>query len=190
MARMISNSIDVVAFLKEQHQQIKAMFKEVRSTQGDARKEAFFALRRLLAVHETAEEEIIHPAARKALPSGDAVVDIRLQEEHKAKKQLAAIEELELDSLQFEAQITLLEADVIAHAEAEERQEFEPLGNSLDAQRLERMRKAVSFAERVAPTRPHAGVESQAANILAGPFASMLDRARDALTGKSTDIGD
>src|SRR4051794_6725501 len=65
MATMISNGLDVVAFLKEQHQQIKSLFSEVRSASGEQRREAFFALRRLLAVHETAEEEIVHPAARK-----------------------------------------------------------------------------------------------------------------------------
>jgi hypothetical protein len=32
----------------------------------------------------------------------------------------------------------------------------------------------------------HAGVESMGANILAGPFAAMLDKARDALSGKHT----
>jgi hypothetical protein len=46
------------------------------------------------------------------------------------------------------------------------------------------MRKAVKLAESVAPTRPHAGIESGLGNALVGPFASMLDRARDALSGK------
>jgi len=187
MATMISNGLDVVAFLKEQHQQIKVLFREVRLTTGDARSEAFYALRRLLAVHETAEEEIVHPAARKSLVAAE-IVDIRLQEEKKAKVALAALEGLAIDSHEFESRLSLLEADVIAHAEAEERQEFEPLGDSLDSERLERMRSAVIFAERVAPTRPHPGVESQAANLLTGPFAAMLDRARDVLTGKSSNV--
>jgi hypothetical protein len=47
------------------------------------------------------------------------------------------------------------------------------------------MQRAVNFMESVAPTRPHPGVESATANLLVGPFASMLDRARDALSGKS-----
>jgi hypothetical protein len=47
------------------------------------------------------------------------------------------------------------------------------------------MRRAVELAESTAPTRPHAGVETPTANMLAGPFAAMLDRARDFLTGKS-----
>jgi hypothetical protein len=41
------------------------------------------------------------------------------------------------------------------------------------------MAKAVVAAEGIAPTRPHAGVESAKANFVVGPFASMLDRARD-----------
>jgi hypothetical protein len=47
------------------------------------------------------------------------------------------------------------------------------------------MRRAVEIAESTAPTRPHPGVESAPANMLAGPFASMLDRARDLISGKS-----
>lgn len=187
MATMISNGLDVVAFLKEQHQQIKTLFSEVRATQGQARHDAFFALRRLLAVHETAEEEIVHPAARRTLPNGEDLVRARLNEENKAKKVLSALENLQLDSAEFEAQFASLAMDVIAHAEAEERQEFDPLANNLGPQQLERMQSAVRFAERVAPTRPHPGVESQAANLLAGPFASMLDRARDLLSGKTPD---
>ena len=190
MATMISNGLDVVAFLKEQHQQIKALFSEVRTTSGEQRREAFIALRRLLAVHETAEEEIVHPAARKALPQGEAIVEARLQEENKAKKALSAIEDLDIDSADFVSEINSLAMNVIAHAEAEERQEFGPLGQQLEPAQLERMRSAVKVAERVAPTRPHPGVESRAANMLAGPFASMLDRARDILTGKTNDRSD
>jgi hypothetical protein len=41
------------------------------------------------------------------------------------------------------------------------------------------MATAVKMAEAIAPTRPHAGVESAKLNFAVGPFASMLDRARD-----------
>jgi hypothetical protein len=43
------------------------------------------------------------------------------------------------------------------------------------------MGTAVRAAEAIAPTRPHAGVESAKLNFAVGPFASMLDRARDAI---------
>lgn len=136
------------------------------------------------AVHEAAEEEIVHPAARRALPDGDAIVEARLEEEREAKTLLTELEKLDCDSIEFEEQFAICRATIIGHAEAEERDEFAKLGEKLDAGRLARMRKAAELAEAVAPTRPHPGVESAAANLLVGPFASMIDRSRDALSSK------
>jgi hypothetical protein len=82
-------------------------------------------------------------------------------------------------------QASALEASVVMHAESEEAEEFEALGAHLEPARLERMKRAAEFAESVAPTHPHPGVESAVANLLVGPFASMLDRTRDAFAGKS-----
>lgn len=183
MATMVEK--DVVAFLKEQHGQIKTLFEQVTTTRGKDREKAFYALRRLLAVHETAEEEIVHPTARRALPDGKEVIDARLREERAAKKVLADLEKLDVSSVEFETRFQMLKASVIAHAEAEEQTEFARLGAHLKPDRLERMRRAVEFAESIAPTRPHAGVESPMANMLAGPFVAMVDRMRDALTGKA-----
>src|SRR5688500_228369 len=129
MATMISSGTDVVAFLKEQHDQIEAAFNTVLSERGAHRINAFFALRRLLAVHETAEEEIVHPTARRALPDGEAVITERLREEHEAKKVLAELEELDAESAEFDRKLRVLQASVIAHAKAEEEQEFERLGD-------------------------------------------------------------
>jgi hemerythrin superfamily protein len=180
----IDSAQDVVGFLKGQHEQIKSMFEKVLAGSGSDREEAFVRLRRLLAVHETAEEEIVHPRAKREIANGEAVVDARLQEEHEAKEALTELEKLDVASPEFETKLRTLQADVIAHAEAEEHQEFEKLGAELDDDQLGRMRKAVELAEKMAPTRPHAGVESAAANMMAGPFAMMLDRARDAISGK------
>jgi hemerythrin superfamily protein len=176
---------DVVAFLIAQHQQIKDLFEQVTRSSADDREQAFTALRRLLAVHETAEEEIVHPRARQELSDGDDVVDARLQEENEAKQKLARLESLDIDGSEFERLFQELQADVLLHAASEEEQEFSRLADELDDDQLQRMRKAVELAEATAPTRPHPGVESAKENLLAGPFAAMLDRARDLLTGKS-----
>jgi hemerythrin superfamily protein len=184
MANMISSGTDVVAFLHEQHRQIEAAFAHVTAARGEERRTVFLALRRLLAVHETAEEEIVHPAARQNLPDGEIVVAARLQEENEAKRMLSELEDLDVDAPEFGRRLALLRSSVLQHARAEEQNEFSRLADVLDQSRLESMRKAVDFAERVAPTRPHPGVESAAMNMLVGPFASMLDRARDAISGK------
>jgi len=156
----------------------------VLAAKGQQRAEAFRQLRRTLAVHETAEEEIVHPAAR-SLPGGDAVVAARLKEENAAKTALVELEKLDIDSNEFTTKFRKLQTDVLAHAESEEKLEFDQLSTRLDPPRLQRMQKAVAFAESVAPTRPHPGVESATTNMLAGPFASMVDRARDALSSKA-----
>jgi len=175
---------DVVSFLKSQHEEIKARFQQVLTLSGDQRQSAFDDLRRLLAVHETAEEEVVHPRAKKEIADGESVVRARLNEENEAKQMLAALEKLDVNSAEFEQKFEQFRQDVITHAEAEEQQEFLQLKAELDRDQLQRMRNAVKLAESTAPTRPHPGVESGPANLLAGPFASMLDRARDAITGK------
>jgi hemerythrin superfamily protein len=180
----IDSAEDVVSFLKAQHEEIKGRFQQVLGTTGEQRQAAFDDLRRLLAVHETAEEEVVHPRAKRAITDGESIVDARLSEENEAKKVLAALEELDVNSAEFDQRFAAFQLDVIAHAEAEEHQEFAQLRLELDDEQLRRMRNAVKLAEATAPTRPHPGVESATANMLAGPFASMLDRARDAITGK------
>jgi hemerythrin superfamily protein len=180
----IASGKDVVSFLLSQHEQIKTLLGQVLESTGDKREEAFTQLRRLLAVHETAEEEIVHPKARRALDNGDDVVSERLEEENEGKQALAELEKLDVNSTEFETKFRDFKDDVVKHAEAEEHEEFNKLAEALDDSQLEKMRSAVKLAEATAPTHPHPGVESATANMLAGPFAAMMDRAKDALTGK------
>ena len=180
----IASPTDVVDFLTGQHAQIKSLFAKTLSASGESRENAFVDLRRLLAVHETVEEEIVHPRAKRKLANGAAVVDARLSEEHEAKRVLQKLEKLDVDSTEFTDKLTELRDAVLDHAEHEERDEFKRLGEQLSSEELENMGRAAELAEAIAPTRPHAGVESQLANLVAGPFAAMLDRARDAIIGK------
>lgn len=184
MATMIQPNLDVVAFIKAQHLDIKNLFQQLLGMNGPARAKGFYVLRRTLAVHEAAEETIVHPAARRVLPFGESVVSARLTEEYWAKKALAFIETLDVDSDAFETQFRLLQKRVLAHAELEEKEELDHLRKEIDEGQLERMRKAAEIVEAIAPTHPHAGMETATANVLGGPFASMVDRVRDALTGK------
>jgi hemerythrin superfamily protein len=178
----VQSTDDVVRFLKDQHNLIKDMFEEVLSaSEPKAREKAFVELRQLLAVHETAEEMVVHPRVRNETASGDEIVDARLEEEHKAKQMLSDLEDMDMDSKEFITELTKFRDAVIDHAEHEENEEFTKLERELTADDRARMAKAVLAAEAIAPTRPHPGVESAKANFMVGPFASMLDRARDAI---------
>ncbi|MEH3143413.1 MAG: hemerythrin domain-containing protein [Mycobacterium kyogaense] len=178
----VQSTDDVVAFLRDQHNLIKDLFEEVLHASGSkARETAFVELRQLLAVHETAEEMVVHPRARNDGAAGDAVVDARLREEHDAKQQLSKLESLDIASDEFITELTAFREAVLEHAEREETEEFTTLRRDLDEDELKSLAAAVRAAEAIAPTRPHPGVESAKLNFAVGPFASMLDRARDAI---------
>lgn len=179
----LHSPVDVVDFLTRQHQRIKTLFDETLLAAGAEREESFVRLRRLLAVHETAEEEIVHPRAARELDGGRDVVDARLREEKQAKQALADLENVDVDSEFFTEKLRELRDDVVEHAGHEEHDEFAGLREELSDDELQRLEKAVKLAEAIAPTRPHAGVQSAPANMLVGPFAAMLDRARDAILG-------
>ena len=183
MAEMLVQTPDeVVAFLKAQHDLIEEMFDEVLlASDPRAREKPFVELRQLLAVHETAEEMIVHPRVRREVEGGNAIVDARLEEEHASKEQLSKLEQIDVTTQEFIDEFTKLRDAVLHHAEQEETEEFPKLQRELDDDDLKRMAVAVRAAEAIAPTRPHPGVESAKLNFVVGPFASMLDRARDAI---------
>lgn len=170
----------VVDVLLKQHDRIRELFAEVETTFGTQRQEVFGTLRRLLAVHETAEEMIVHPFARRHV--GDEVVDTRLAEEHDAKQVLSDLDGMDVNDPQFGSQLQLLKGMVFDHAAHEESDEFHRLREELGSKEAEVMGAAVVAAEALAPTHPHAGIESAKANVAVGPVAALVDRTRDAIT--------
>jgi hemerythrin superfamily protein len=173
---------DVVDLLRRQHAHIRDLFGAVTRAEDTAgRQEAFAALRRFLAVHETAEELVTHPTARMA-QGGNTVVDARLQEEDEAKEMLAELDGMSVDEPRFHEKLTALRKAVLEHAQAEEQLEFPLLRLDNDEETLRRMAAAVRAAEALAPTHPHPSVgSSMTANLVAGPIASLVDRTRDAV---------
>ncbi|MEV6349807.1 hemerythrin domain-containing protein [Actinoplanes sp. NPDC051851] len=169
---------DVIDLLQEQHDEIRAVFAEVRSTAGEQRTDAFHRLVRLLAVHESAEELVVHPVARH--DAGDAVVDARLHEENDAKRELTNLYAIGTGAPGFDGQFAAFEQAVLAHATHEEQQEFPLIRRGTDPAKLRRMAGALRAAEAIAPTRPHAGVgESATTTMLTGPPMAVFDRIRD-----------
>ncbi|MEU3878210.1 hemerythrin domain-containing protein [Streptomyces sp. NPDC029704] len=172
---------DVVELLKGQHERIRELFDEVLAHTGEERRHCFRLLVHLLAVHETAEEEIVHPYAERHLEGGEPLVADRLKEEEEAKRTLKHLEGLDPDAAEFVEEFCALRAAVLTHAETEERQEFARLEQAGDAETLRLLGKAVRAAEALAPTRPHPGTESAVKNAVLGPPAAVADRTRDAV---------
>jgi hemerythrin superfamily protein len=174
---------DVVDVLQSQHAEIKTLLNRVATAQGGQKRGLFYELVRLLAIHESAEEQIVHPAARKALGErGDEIVDARLHEEADAKRVLAELYDLGVEHPQFNERLALFAEDVVAHASREETEEFTELRRTVPPEKLQRMSAVFQAAEKIAPTRPHPGTgESEFVNMLAGPPIAVFDKIRDAL---------
>jgi hemerythrin superfamily protein len=175
-------SRDAVDFLQEQHDQVRELFSTIEAKSGKQRQEAFDAVVRLLAVHETAEEMVVYPALRVVAPDGKAIAEARMAEEDEAKKMLADLESLGPDAEEFPARFAELREAVLEHAEREEAQVFPALREHQSDKSLEGMVVALTAAEAVAPTHPHRlAPESATGNLVVGPFVAIADRVRDAV---------
>lgn len=170
---------DVVNLLIGQHMEIRDLFVEVESATGVARRDAFQRLVRLLAVHETAEEQIVHPLTRAAVEGGSDVADARLAEEREAKELLAKLEDMDPDAPKFLGLLSKLRMSVLEHAYNEEAYEFRYLRREVGSSQLQALTAAVKAAEAMAPTHPHPGMESATANVVVGPVMSLFDQTKD-----------
>lgn len=179
---MGTTKADVVDLLVEQHTHIRELFTELGlATNPTARQEKFEELRRFLAVHEAAEELITHPVAR--LADGNDVVDARLAEEDEGKKLLAELDGMDVDAAEWSSKMAELQTAVLQHAEAEEEEEFPLLRAQTEPETRERMARALTAVEAIAPTHPHPRLGSSATmNLMAGPLASVIDRTRDVVS--------
>jgi hemerythrin-like domain-containing protein len=176
----------VVSVLLEQHAKIRDLFDKTTAAVGDARQQAFDELRELLAVHEAGEEIVVRPVTKDA--SNGAVAEARNHEEKEAATALAELEKLDVHSAEFAQSLAELEQDVSDHADAEERDEFPFILSTVDQDKQQKMGSRLLKAQKTAPTHPHPTATGSPAAVKAtGPFAALLDKARDAFSSSSDD---
>ncbi|MGW4244144.1 hemerythrin domain-containing protein [Nocardia sp. NPDC004722] len=181
---------DVIDLLLAQHGQIKNALEAVRTADGSGKQRCFEDLVRLLAVHESAEEEVVHPAARH-FGVAPEIVDERLREENEAKHVLAQLAEFGVHHAEFDTTFRAFAERVVEHAEMEEKEEFGRLLTHASAPERIRLAGVVRFAEALAPLRPHPGIgESATANLLSGPPLAIFDHIRDAVREWRRQSGD
>jgi hemerythrin superfamily protein len=185
---------DIVTVLTEQHDLARALLTELHDAFAplqdlfEAAAGPFEDLVRLVAVHETAEEEVVYPVLKSQLQAAD-VADPRLTEEHEAKRLLAKLERM---AALFEFPVALAEfAQVVFdHAEHEEQQVFPLLRDRIDDDQRREMAAAFRAAEASAPTHPHRHApESAVGNFLIGPVLATIDRVRDAIRAHNRSPG-
>jgi hemerythrin superfamily protein len=170
----------IIDALRHDHDQVRRMFARLERATGERRRDLFQQLVGELVRHEVAEEEILRPVSKR--DAGKAIANARIKEESQAEDLLKEMEKVDPGSAEFTSKLAKLRREVERHAEAEETKEFPRVVKKETPERLKQMGRAYEAAKRAAPTRPHPSTpNTPAANMLAGPFASVMDRARDAV---------
>jgi hemerythrin superfamily protein len=178
---------DAIDFLLEQHRQVEKLIDQIKTASSETRGELFDQLREMLAVHETAEEIVLRPVTKATGDEGKRIANERIAEENEAKQVLADLEKLDPTSEAFLTEFGSFAADVLEHATNEEQQEFPLVRRENDADRLSKLGSAMQMVEKVAPTHPHPSAKTAAVTLAVGPFASLVDRARDAISAALKD---
>jgi len=173
---------DVVARLLKDHQEVKQMFSRMDQAGPAKAKDMFWDLTNELVRHEVAEEEIVYPEVRKAIPNGRRLADARIKEQAEAEKLLAEMEKAGPDDPKFAKRLEKLQKAVLQHAEKEEKLIFEPLEERVEHDRLVQLGDRYERAKAAAPTHPHPNApDTPPGNMALGPVAGLVDRARDAM---------
>ncbi len=179
---MPDTKTDVTALIESQHQAVKRLLTAVTNAKGAAQEDEFCELRRMIAVHETAEEEVVYPVLGAASEKAKGVVADRKAEEAEGIKVLAQLEALTVGSAEFTTLFAKFRSAVLEHAQAEETHVLPLLRATQTPGTLQRMAEEFQLAEKAAPTHPHPHTGTSAtAHVVTGPALAIMDRVRDAL---------
>jgi len=97
------------------------------------------------------------------------------------------IEQTATDDDKFDDLVTTLITNIRHHIEDEESDLLPKLRDACDATQLHDLGEKFERAKKMAPTRPHPlAPDKPPANRILAPGAGLIDRMRDALTGRNT----
>lgn len=188
----MANVFDV---LGRDHTEVKAMLAELEGpparTAGDVdlpleeRRKLVEQLVIEESKHEAVEEEYFWPAVREHLPDGDHLADVATSQEQDAKQVLDDLRKADPTDAQFESLVTQIIHDGREHIAYEEEHVWPGLREMLDADQQEELGSKIEQGKSMAPTRPHPETPPKPGVLkTAGMGAAMMDKARDAVTGR------
>ncbi|TDB77242.1 hemerythrin domain-containing protein [Micromonospora sp. KC721] len=191
MSHHESTERDVVDVLTADHREVEAIFVELESRQGTPKRRRQLAdvVIAELVRHSVAEEAYVYPAARKALPDGDRIAEHEISEHAEAERTMKELESLDPSDSRFDELLAKLTRTIRHHVQDEESDLFPRLRAAVAREELVELAGKVTAAKKMAPTRPHpAAPDHPPANKLLAPGAGLVDRMRDALSGRPTSM--
>lgn len=178
---------NVIDELKADHREVEEFFAKIEAlSPGDKNRKVYADQATMeLVRHSVAEEEYLYPAVRTHVADGDELADKEIEDHSEAERIMKDLESREADNPEFDQLVTSLMGDVRAHIADEEENLFPKLRASCPADALAELGDKVRQAKKTAPTRPHPSAPDEPpANKLLAPGVGMIDRLRDALTGR------
>lgn len=177
---------DVVDVLTTDHHEVMALVEQIPTADPETRRDLADTVIAELMRHSVAEEMYVYPAMREHLPDGEAAVQHDIEEHQQLVETMKAMESVDSADPRFLETLGRLEALLRDHVQDEETEQFPQLRARVPREQLVEMAAKVETAKKVAPTRPHPGAPHSALfHKLAGPGVGMVDRLRDALTGRA-----
>jgi hypothetical protein len=135
-----------------------------------------------LSRHLSAEEQYLYPAVRSTVPGGEDLADRELAEDHQL---LVTLQQLQRDG-GADRVAEVVEA-VRRHVAADAEELLPVLVQMVPIEDLIRVGNRFETAEEAAPTRPHPGTPSTPPwNKVVDPAVAVVDKLRDAVTGRTT----
>lgn len=184
-----TGDVDVVDILTTDHEEVLQLVGEIAAADPADRRDMIDTVIAELMRHSVAEEMYVYPAMRKHLPDGDAAVEHDVKEHQELEKAMKALEGVDTAEPAFLDGLSHLEAILRDHVDDEEKDQFPQLRATIPREELVEIGKKVETAKKVAPTRPHpAAPHSALFHKALGPGVGLVDRLRDALTGRSNSL--
>ncbi|MFE9172252.1 hemerythrin domain-containing protein [Streptomyces kebangsaanensis] len=178
---------DVIQELTTDHREVEEIFAQIEALPpGDKRRKDLADQATIeLVRHSVAEEMHFYPAVRRYLPDGDSIADREIRDHSEAERTMKDLEGCGADDPRFDQLIGRLMREIREHVTDEEQNLFPQLRQTAGKEELDRLGEKVRTAKKTAPTRPHpATPHTPTAQKLLAPGAGMVDRIRDALSGR------
>ncbi|WAL67490.1 hemerythrin domain-containing protein [Amycolatopsis cynarae] len=178
---------DLISVITTDHREVERIFTELESQQGTPEHRRALADHVIIELvrHSVAEEQFVYPAARRALDNGDELADHEIEEHAEAERVMKDLEDVPATDARFDELLGKLMADIRHHIGDEETDLLPKLRQACSAEELQELGEKVLRAKKLAPTRPHPSApDTPPANRILGPGAGLIDRMRDALSGR------
>lgn len=183
-----SRSRTVIDIIIDDHREVLQMFDQAqRETDPEQFQQLVSTIVAELVRHSVAEEEYLYPALREHVQGGDDLADHEIEEHSEAEQVMKEMEGLDADDPQLREKFNSLVDDVTHHIKEEESDALPRLQAACPEDELIELGQNIERAKRTAPTRPHPSApDTPPMNKLLAPGAGLVDRVRDALTGRET----